>query len=65
MYLCSFIIQCYYLTQTLTTLILYLNQIGDQGAQYLADVLQINTVRQFFYLNRYLSMIIHHRHLQH
>jgi hypothetical protein len=33
-----------YTTQTLTTLYLANNQIGDQGAQYFADALQENQV---------------------
>lgn len=39
------ILNCY-LTQTLTTLNLDVNQIGDAGAQYLGDCLRINTVRK-------------------
>jgi hypothetical protein len=35
--------------QTLRTLILIDNKIGNEGAQYLANALQINRVRQFFY----------------
>lgn len=50
-------IHCYYLIQTLTTLVLYLNQIGDQGAQHLADALQINTVRNFSFLVIYLWLL--------
>ena len=34
----------YYYTQTLTSVELQHNQIGDDGAQYLADVLKTNTV---------------------
>jgi hypothetical protein len=35
-----------YLTQTLTTLNLHGNQIGDKGAQYLGEALRTNTVRE-------------------
>jgi hypothetical protein len=35
-----------YFIQTLTTLYLGVNQIGAQGAQYLGEALQKNTVRQ-------------------
>jgi hypothetical protein len=35
--------------QALITLILVDNKIGNEGAQYLANALQINRVRQFFY----------------
>jgi hypothetical protein len=33
-------------TQTLTTLYLYSNQIGDKGVQYLSEALQKNSVKQ-------------------
>jgi hypothetical protein len=36
-------------TQTLTMLDLYGNEIGDEGARYLATTLEINTVSQVFY----------------
>jgi Ran GTPase-activating protein (RanGAP) involved in mRNA processing and transport len=35
--------------QTLTTLDLQENQIGDEGAQHLAQALQNNTARQLFF----------------
>ncbi len=35
--------------QTLTTLNLTLNKIGDEGAEFLANALQTNTVRELFY----------------
>ncbi len=35
--------------QTLTVLNLQRNEIGDQGAQYLANALQTNTVTQLLY----------------
>lgn len=41
-------------TQTLTTLMLHENRIGAQGAQYLANALQQNTVIR---LNTFLFVI--------
>jgi len=35
--------------QTLTTLNLTFNRIGDEGAQFLANALQTNTVRELLY----------------
>ncbi len=41
----SFILVCYF-TQTLITLNLNGNQIGEKGAQYIGAALQKNTVRK-------------------
>lgn len=38
-----------FVTQTLTILYLARNEIDTEGARYLADALQSNTVRQYFY----------------
>jgi hypothetical protein len=57
----------HHLSQTLTTLNLYKNQIGDQAAEHLANALQQNKVtslRQLHFLCNY-SFIIYHRHSQH
>ena len=40
----------YYYTQILTSVELRNNQIGDDGAQYLADALKTNTVTIYYYL---------------
>jgi hypothetical protein len=40
------IIQYYHSLKTLKTLMLASNQIGNEGAQYLAEALQGNNVRQ-------------------
>ena len=54
-----------YFTQTLTTLHLWINNIGDEGAQYLASGLQVNTVRLDGVIYDYSSSIlISHRHSQ-
>ena len=51
--------------QTLTTLDLYLNEIGAEGARHLADTLQINKVRLIsypliadFHLNQTLTTLL-------
>jgi len=50
--------------QTLTTLNLNVNQIGDQGAQYLGEALRHNTVRSLllhvFTINSFLSLSYRH-----
>jgi uncharacterized membrane protein len=46
----------YDLTQTLTTLDLSWNKVGEEGAQYLANALQSNNVRYFFVLINYISV---------
>jgi Ran GTPase-activating protein (RanGAP) involved in mRNA processing and transport len=43
-------IDVYYLTQTLTQLILRGNDLVDQAAQYMADALRNNTVRKLSFL---------------
>ena len=48
----------HFFTQTLTTLDLYRSQIGDQGAQHLADALRNNTVSIFLSY----SSSFHHIH---
>jgi len=50
----------YHLTQTLTELNLGKNKIGDQGAQCLANALEINKVTNNFYSH---LLHIHHYHL--
>jgi hypothetical protein len=57
----------HHLSQTLTTLNVYNNQIGDQGAEHLANALQQNKVtslRQLHFLCNY-SFIIYHRRSRH
>jgi len=56
----SSIIVCY-LIQTLTSLNLEINQIGDMGAQHLAHALQINTVtrKEPYWLVFYCCLLIH------
>ena len=50
-------------TQTLTSLNLYGNQIGDKGAQHLASALQVNRVRlDFSPSHLVLTIFISHRH---
>jgi len=44
--------------QILTTLNLFDNQIGNEGAQYFADVLQANKVRDILYL--FITYLLHH-----
>jgi hypothetical protein len=46
-----------FVIQTLTTLVLYLNQIGDRGAEHLANALQMNTVRTYFFSHTYINII--------
>jgi hypothetical protein len=46
----------HFFTQTLTTLDLYWNEIGDEGAQHLVDALQNNTVILFVF-----SSLSYHR----
>ena len=57
---------CYlHLTQTLTTLHLAVNEIGEEGAQHLTSALQVNTVRLDFWTSWHSSAIfILHRHSQ-
>jgi hypothetical protein len=57
----------HHLSQTLTTLDIGYNQLGDQGTEHLANALQQNEVtslRQLHFLYNY-SFIIYHRHSQH
>jgi hypothetical protein len=57
----------HYFSQTLTTLDLTSNQIGDQGAQHLANALQQNKVTRFsslFFPFNY-SLSIFHRNSPH
>ena len=54
-----------YFTQTLTTLDLEANNIGDEGAQHLSSALQVNTVRLDGVMYDYSSSIlISRRHSQ-
>jgi len=55
--------QLYHSTQTLTTLSLAGNRIGEKGAEHLVKALQHNTVRLFLYLLYLICMCtISHRH---
>jgi hypothetical protein len=57
----------HYLLQTLTTLKLYNNKIGDQGAEHLANALQQNkvTLLTLSHFLRNCSFMNFHRHSQH
>jgi len=57
-----FYIHFYLFIQTLTTLYLGYNAIGFEGAQFLANALQNNRVREDFYLFFILVLIILYRH---
>ena len=54
-----------YFPQTLTTLDLQNNQIGDQGAQHLANALQVNKVTTTFLLITSSFTHFSHRHSPH
>jgi hypothetical protein len=51
-------IYCLFFLQTLKSLELRGNQIGDLGAQYLADVLQGNTVGGYCFFILYINILI-------
>src|SRR3984957_5455407 len=55
----------HFFTQTLTTLDLRWNQIGEQGAQHLANALHNNTVNHFLYSSISLPSALFHTDTHH
>jgi hypothetical protein len=51
----------HYFQQTLTTLVLFGNEIGAQGAEHLANALQQNRVTSFAVFYTFHSVLISHR----